>query len=51
MLESRDLKNWSEMPVDYRAVAQSLVLAGPDPDHLWAATDTGMILHLSLQNK
>jgi hypothetical protein len=47
MLESRDLKNWHEMPVDYRAVAQSLVLAGPDPDHLWAATDTGMILHLS----
>ena len=47
MLESRDLKNWQEMPVDYRAVAQSLVLAGPDPDHLWAATDTGMILHLS----
>jgi len=50
MLESRDLKNWQEMPVDYRAVAQSLILAGPDPDHLWAATDTGMILHLSPQN-
>jgi len=47
MLASDDLKNWREMPVDYRAVAQSLVLAGPDPDHLWAATDTGMILHLS----
>jgi hypothetical protein len=47
MLESDDLKNWQEMPVDYRAVAQSLVLAGPDGDHLWAATDTGMILHLS----
>jgi hypothetical protein len=47
MLESDDLKNWREMPVDYRAVAQSLVLAGPDPDHLWAATDTGMILRLS----
>jgi len=51
MLESRDLKNWREMPVDYRAVAQSLILAGPDPDHLWAATDTGMILRLSPQNK
>jgi hypothetical protein len=47
MLTSRDLKNWVEMPVDYRAVAQSLVLAGPDAGHLWAATDTGMILHLS----
>jgi hypothetical protein len=48
MLESRDLRNWHEIPVDYRAVAQSLVLAGPDPAHLWAATDTGMILHLSM---
>ena len=42
------LKDWVEMPVDYRAVAQSLVLAGPDAEHLWAATDTGMILRLSL---
>jgi hypothetical protein len=35
------------MPVDYRVVAQSLVLAGPDSEHLWAATDTGMILQLA----
>jgi hypothetical protein len=35
------------MDVDYRAVARSLVLAGPDAGHLWAATDTGMILRLS----
>ena len=34
------------MKVDYRAVAGSVMLAGPDEDHLWAATDTGMILHL-----
>lgn len=47
MLSSTNLKDWVEMPVDYRAVAQSLVLAGPDAEHLWAATDTGMILHLS----
>jgi hypothetical protein len=47
MLSSTDLKDWVEMPVDYRAVAQSLVLAGPDAEHLWAATDTGMILRLS----
>ncbi len=47
MLSSTNLKDWVEMPVDYRAVAQSLVLAGPDADHLWAATDTGMILRLS----
>jgi hypothetical protein len=47
MLSSTNLKDWVEMPVDYRAVAQSLVLAGPDADHMWAATDTGMILRLS----
>jgi photosystem II stability/assembly factor-like uncharacterized protein len=47
MLSSTNLIDWVEMPVDYRAVAQSLVLAGPDAEHLWAATDTGMILRLS----
>jgi hypothetical protein len=47
MLSSGNLKDWVEMPVDYRAVAQSLVLAGPDAEHLWAATDTGMILRLT----
>ncbi len=46
MLSSIDLSHWTEMDVDYRAVATSLVLAGPDREHLWAATDTGMILHL-----
>jgi len=46
MLSSVDLVEWKEMDVDYRAVATTLALAGPDPDHLWAATDTGMILHL-----
>jgi len=46
ILSTSDLKDWQEMKVDYRAVASSLVLAGPDPEHLWVATDTGMILHL-----
>ena len=46
ILTSTDLAEWTEMKVDYRAVAGSVVLAGPDPDHLWAATDTGMILQL-----
>ena len=46
MLSSTGLKEWKEMPVDYRAEATTLVLAGPDPEHMWAATDTGMILHL-----
>ena len=47
MMMSADLRTWTEMAVDYRAVAQSLVLAGPDAEHLWAATDTGMILQLA----
>jgi hypothetical protein len=47
ILESSNLTQWSEMKVDYRAVAGSLVFAGPDSGHLWAASDTGMILHLT----
>jgi hypothetical protein len=46
MLSSTNLSDWTEMPVDYKAVARSLVLAGPDAEHLWAATDTGMILQM-----
>jgi len=47
ILQSDDFNTWTEMPVDYKAVARSVVIAGPDPEHLWVATDTGMILHLS----
>jgi hypothetical protein len=46
ILKSDDLTTWTEMKVDYRAVAGSVVLSGPDARHLWAATDTGMILRL-----
>jgi photosystem II stability/assembly factor-like uncharacterized protein len=46
ILESQDLKSWQEMPVDYRAVAQTAVLAVADPNHVWIATDTGAILDL-----
>lgn len=46
ILKSANLTDWEEMPVDYKAVARSLVLAGPDAGHQWAATDTGFILHL-----
>jgi hypothetical protein len=46
ILESGDLKVWHEMDVDYRAVAQRAVIAGPDAEHLWVATDTGAILSL-----
>jgi hypothetical protein len=46
MLSSTDYQKWVETPVDYKASARNVVLAGPDPKHLWAGTDTGMILHL-----
>ena len=46
ILTSSNLNDWSEMKVDYKANARAIVLAGPDADHQWAATDTGMILHL-----
>jgi photosystem II stability/assembly factor-like uncharacterized protein len=46
VLTTDDLENWREMPVDYRAVAHRAMIAGPDEDHLWIATDTGIILNL-----
>jgi hypothetical protein len=46
ILTSSNLTDWTEMAVDRKAVARALVLAGPDPEHMWAATDTGMILQL-----
>jgi hypothetical protein len=48
VLTSKDLDEWTEMTVDYRAVAHSALIAGPDETHLWIATDTGMILKLLL---
>ncbi len=49
ILRSRDWAKWEEIPVDYRAVARRVVLATAPPGHLWAATDTGMILKLALE--
>jgi hypothetical protein len=46
ILQSADLESWSEMPVDYRAVARRVWLASPNADNVWAATDTGFILKL-----
>jgi hypothetical protein len=46
ILKSANLKVWQEMDVDYRAVAQRAVIAAPDPQHMWVATDTGIILGL-----
>ncbi len=47
MLRSTNLKVWMEMDADYRAVAQRAVMAAPDARHAWVATDTGMILALT----
>jgi len=47
MYESADLKVWREMDIDYRAVAQRAMLASVDAQHVWVATDTGMILSLA----
>ncbi|HTM51993.1 MAG TPA: hypothetical protein VL285_25035 [Bryobacteraceae bacterium] len=46
ILKSEDAVNWTEMEVDYRAVATRVILAAAGKDELWAATDTGMILKL-----
>jgi hypothetical protein len=46
VLSSTDLKTWTSIPVDYRAEANSVILAATDDDHLWLATNTGMILKL-----
>lgn len=46
ILRSTDLEHWTEMKVDYRAEAVNAMLAAPDAEHAWVATDTGMILTL-----
>jgi hypothetical protein len=47
VFQSPDLDNWTEMKVDYRAVANYVVLAARDAHHVWLATDTGMVLRLA----
>ncbi len=46
VLRSRDLRDWKEMDVDYRAYAHNAIFAAPGQRDLWLATDTGMILKL-----
>jgi photosystem II stability/assembly factor-like uncharacterized protein len=46
VLSSKDLEHWTPIPVDYHAEATATILAAADDDHLWMATDTGMILKL-----
>ncbi len=45
MLRSSDSKSWVNEDSDYRAVAQRAILAVPDAQNAWVATDTGVILH------
>jgi photosystem II stability/assembly factor-like uncharacterized protein len=45
VLTSKDLKNWTPLPVDYHAEAVSVVLSGSGND-VWMATDSGFILKL-----
>ena len=44
MMRSSSLKTWIDMDVDYRAVASRAMMAAPDANNVWVATDTGMIL-------
>ncbi len=44
VLKSSDYKKWDRMPVDYRADAIHTMMAIPDAQHKWLATDNGMIL-------
>ncbi|MBI3821593.1 MAG: hypothetical protein HY289_02825, partial [Planctomycetes bacterium] len=46
ILRSTDWTSWVELEVDYRAVANRVLLAGSPDGTVWAATDGGMILKL-----
>jgi len=46
VLKSQDYSAWTEMDVDYRAVARQVTLSAPDENNLWLATENGMILRL-----
>jgi photosystem II stability/assembly factor-like uncharacterized protein len=46
MSQNPELTAWTEMPVDYRAVANDVILAVVDARNMWIATDGGMILKL-----
>jgi hypothetical protein len=46
VLVTHDFSAWEEMEMDYRADATRVILAMPDAENRWLATDTGMILKL-----
>lgn len=45
VLVSKDDMGWTQMPVDYRALANRVILASAEGE-IWMATDAGMILKL-----
>jgi photosystem II stability/assembly factor-like uncharacterized protein len=47
ILQSNGLTQWTDMPVDYKANGRRATLSVVDADHMWVATDTGMILTLT----
>jgi len=47
VLASTDYVQWKDVPVDYRAEGHRAILAAVDEDHMWIATDMGMILKLT----
>jgi len=47
VLKSRDLSTWTDIEVDYRAVANRTIMAASGDRDIWLATDNGMILKLT----
>lgn len=47
VMRSRDLQNWEEMPVDYRATAARVTFSGLGDKDIRLATDSGIILRLT----
>ena len=47
VLRSRDFSTWTDIEVDYRAVANRTTLAAAGDHDIWLATDSGMILKLA----
>jgi hypothetical protein len=47
VLRSRDFSIWTDLDVDYRAVASRATLAAAGDRDIWLATDNGMILKLT----
>jgi len=47
VLRSRDFSIWTDLDVDYRAVANRTTLSAVGDHDIWLATDSGMILKLT----